>query len=317
MTLNDVAAASGVSRATVSFVLNDDPRQTISTPTRERVLTAARTLGYVPHGIARALREGSSRIVVLDVGHGRTEGSFARSYVRGLDAELAAHDHLLLVRHGSHSHHSHHDHLAPHSDRHRQVLDAIAPRAVLRLDEAACGGDGDGERDGGSGCAAHADPARAQLGRLADRGHRHVALALPAHDVPPAEARLRVARETARRLGLAPLTSFVVPRPRAAGTEAVRALRAEHPEVTAVAAFDDPVALRTLTAVQDLGLTAPDDLAVIGYDDTGYGELVAPALTTVHLDAEPCGRRAARMVLGLDASGPGTTRGRVVVRESA
>ncbi|WP_093770346.1 LacI family DNA-binding transcriptional regulator [Streptomyces sp. yr375] len=311
VTLNDVAAASGVSRATVSFVLNDDPRQTISTATRERVLTAARTLGYVPHGIARALREGSSRIVVLDIGPGRTDGSFARSYVRGLDAELAAHDHLLLVRPAT-----------PRSDR--QALDAIAPRAVLRLDEAAaCGGDGDGDGSGDgsgvgeSGCAAHADPVRTQLRHLADRGHRHIALALPAHDLPPAEARLRVAREAARQLGLAPLISFVVPRPRAAGTDAVRALRAGHPEVTAVAAFDDPVALRTLTAVHDLGLTAPADLAVIGYDDTGYGELVAPALTTVHLDAEPCGRRAARTALGLDAVGPATASGRVVVRESA
>ncbi|MFK0287451.1 LacI family DNA-binding transcriptional regulator [Streptomyces sp. NPDC090499] len=99
VTLTDVAEASGVSRATVSFVLNDDPRQTISTATRERVLAAARDLGYVPHGIARALREGSSRIVVLNVDHG-LEGNFSRSYVLGLDEELAAHDHVLLVRHG-------------------------------------------------------------------------------------------------------------------------------------------------------------------------------------------------------------------------
>ena len=59
VTITDVAAASGVSRATVSFVLRDSPGQSISAPTRERVRQAARDLGYVPHGIARALREGT------------------------------------------------------------------------------------------------------------------------------------------------------------------------------------------------------------------------------------------------------------------
>ena len=97
VTLNDVAAASGVSRATASFVLRDSPNQSISATTRERVRQAARDLGYVPHAIARALREGSSRIVVLSLDVA-LDGNYARSYVRGLDAELAAHGHALLVR---------------------------------------------------------------------------------------------------------------------------------------------------------------------------------------------------------------------------
>ncbi|WP_256258385.1 substrate-binding domain-containing protein [Streptomyces mirabilis] len=81
-------------------------------------------------------------------------------------------------------------------------------------------------------------------------------------------------------------TPFAVPRPRAAGTTAVEAFRAAHQSVTAVAAFDDDVALRTLTALHDLGLTVPGDIAVIGFDDTEYGALITPALTTVHIDAE-------------------------------
>jgi DNA-binding LacI/PurR family transcriptional regulator len=57
-TLRDVAAAAGVSRALAGFVLGDDHGKSIREPTRERVRAAARNLGYVPHGIARALREG-------------------------------------------------------------------------------------------------------------------------------------------------------------------------------------------------------------------------------------------------------------------
>lgn len=87
--------------------------------------------------------------------------------------------------------------------------------------------------------------------------------------------------------------------------------------MTAVAAFNDDVALRTLTALHDLGLTAPDDLAVIGYDDTEYGALVTPALTTVHIDAEAHGRLAARTALGLDTAGLEAVPATVIVRDSA
>ncbi|MEU9368552.1 LacI family DNA-binding transcriptional regulator [Streptomyces avermitilis] len=304
MTLNDVAAASGVSRATVSFVLNDEPNQTISPATRERVRQAARDLGYVPHGIARALREGSSRIVVLNIDRD-LEGNYSRSYIRGLDDELAAHDHVLLVRHG---------HSAPRSTQ--QMLDTIAPRAVLRFGEAYLTGHELDHLGGGwkDGLAAHA---ALQIRHLADRGHTRVGMALPDGETPLTEVRLRFAREAARTLGLAPPTPFVVPRPRSAGTRAVQDFRAAHSTVTAIAAFNDDIALRTLTALHDLGLTVPDDLAVIGFDDTEYGALVTPALTTVHIDAEAHDRLAARTALGLDAGGLTPTPGRVLVRDSA
>ena len=82
VTLNDVAAASGVSRATASFVLRDSPGQSISAGTRERVREAARALGYVPNGLARALREGTSRIVLLTIDVA-LDGNYARSYIGG------------------------------------------------------------------------------------------------------------------------------------------------------------------------------------------------------------------------------------------
>jgi DNA-binding LacI/PurR family transcriptional regulator len=62
---------AGVSRATAGFVLSDAPGIAISEATRERVSETPRGLGYVPHSIARALREGSSRIIVLTVGLAR------------------------------------------------------------------------------------------------------------------------------------------------------------------------------------------------------------------------------------------------------
>ena len=66
-----------------------------------------------------------------------------------------------------------------------------------------------------------------------------------------------------------------------------------------------------------LGRAVPGDLAVIGFDDTEYGALSTPALTTIHIDAEDHGRRTARIILGLDADGFTAAPAEVIVRESA
>jgi DNA-binding LacI/PurR family transcriptional regulator len=317
VTLNDVAVASGVSRATASFVLRDSPGQSISAATKERVREAARALGYVPNGIARALREGTSRIVVLTI-DAALEGNYARSYIHGLDTELAAHEHVLLVRYT-------HD-TAPRPDR--ELIDAVSPRAVLRFGEPYLTGrelddSGGGWRDG---LAAHVN---AQVGYLAERGHKRIALALPARPTPLRDVRQRFADHAAAALGLPPLVPFTAPPPppppptteqpgsRTGAADSFTALLSgEHP-VTAVAAFDDDVALHVLAAMRAAGLSAPGDLAVIGFDDNGYGDLTSPALTTVHIDAEAHGRQAARAVLGLSSAGLAPAPGQVVVRESA
>jgi DNA-binding LacI/PurR family transcriptional regulator len=324
VTISDVAAASGVSRATVSFVLRDSPGQSISAATRERVRQSARDLGYVPHGIARALREGTSRVVVLTIDP-VLDGNYARSYVAGLDAELGSHGHMLLVRY-SHDHSSRRD--APEPEQ-QQLIDALSPRAVLRFGAPYLTGhelddSGGGWRDG---LAAHVS---AQVGHLAGRGHQQIALALPDRDTPLRAVRQRFADQAAAALGLPPLVPVTLPRPEsrsgrlksepADGTAAATSLSqflAGNPGITAVAAFDDDTALRVLAALRDLGLTAPADLAVIGFDDNGYGALTTPTLTTVHIDAEAHGRQAARAVLGLPADDLSPAPGQVIVRDSA
>jgi len=301
VTLNDVAAASGVSRSTVSFVLNDAPNQTISADTKARVRRVAQELGYVPHGIARALREGASRLVVLQVDSGM-DGNYARTYIDGLDDELGRYGHVLLVRHGR-----------PSPENLQQVLDAIAPRAVLRLAENYLVGR---ELDDGGWVSGMAANVALQVRHLADRGHTRLAAALPEEGAALAEVRLRFAQEAVRQVGLLPLQVLPVSRSRAGAVAALTEFRAAHQEVSAVVCFSDDVALRTLAAAQDLGLDVPGDLAVIGFDETAYGALVTPALTTIRIDAQTHGRVAARTALGIDSSGLAPQPGQVVVRQS-
>ncbi|HWS39385.1 MAG TPA: LacI family DNA-binding transcriptional regulator [Actinoplanes sp.] len=284
MTLKDVAAASGVSTATASFVLNKVTSQTIPEATRERVRRAAAELGYVPQGSARALREGRSRLVLLNAGRLPVTGSL-RSFIDGLDTELAAHGHTLLVRHGD--------------GAVQQAADIADPRAVIDLVRLYADDD-PGRLDGGwiDGLAAHT---ATQIEYLIDRGHTRIGFAMPADDrlAGIARLRLRQARAVASAHGLPEITT------------------GEPEGVTAVAAFDDDVALRLLSTMADRGQQAPTDLAVIGFDDTGYGELWRPALTTVRIDAAGYGRRAARAVLGLPDGAVPPVPSTVVVRGSA
>ena len=64
-TAADVARSVGVSRATVGYVLNDTPGQTISATTRDKVIETARTLGYRPRAAAQALATGRTHLVLL------------------------------------------------------------------------------------------------------------------------------------------------------------------------------------------------------------------------------------------------------------
>ncbi|MDQ0954741.1 DNA-binding LacI/PurR family transcriptional regulator [Streptomyces phaeochromogenes] len=301
-TAKDVARASGVSQTTVSFVLNGAAGH-VSQETRERVRQAARELGYVPNGSAQALRKGASRIVLLNI-EGIPTGSSLGSYIRGLDAELAAHQHVLLVLHG---------HLS--SQALSDVAQAVSARAVIDL--------GDAGRADVIATGASLDVFSAQadvpVRYLVDRGHRHIANAMP--DTPELQAlaglRERLIRQATRTAGLADCPALVLPASLGAAEDRLRAFRAEHPEVTAVLAYNDDLALVTLAAMRNLGLRAPEDLAVVGFDDTPHGALFSPALTTVHIDAEAIGRIAARSALGLPAPDTTPEPARVIVRQSA
>lgn len=353
-TLKDVARESGVSSATVSFVLNRTSGQTISAATRERVLAAAARLGYTPHRIARALREGTSRTVLLSTGSGPA-GHSLESFIDGLETELGEHGYTLLVVRG------HRAGALPAG-----LLETIAPRAVLDPvsayapaaadagDGAGAAGDGagavgdgagvvgDGAGAVGDGAGGASEGARAahragvadweggwahglaahsqtQLRYLVEQGHREIAVALP--DGGPyarlAALRLDYARTAAAELGLPEPPVIRLGSDRAAAAAELRGMRKMRSGVTAIAAFNDDVAFLVLGAMADLELEAPADLAVIGFDESRYGALWRPALTTVRIDAAAYGRRAARGAIGLDLGEWPSSPSRVVRRESA
>ncbi|UOE44056.1 LacI family DNA-binding transcriptional regulator [Agromyces larvae] len=292
-TIRDVARVAGVSTATVSYVLNDTPGQTITEATKQRVTAAAESLGYVPHAVARTLRAGASRIVLLNVG-GMLGGHSLDSFINGMSDELRRHEHALLVVTAG----------ATGGPLPPEVVTSIAPRATLDLASILSEQAGDSEvlgiADGyRAGLAFHT---RTQLRHLVEHGHREIAVALPLDPTALfAEARLQHLARFAGEFGIPPVRILRLDPSgdRAQRLEAVRHL-AERTPVTAVVAYDDDVAFGVLSTMSQLGLRAPSDLAVIGFDASERARFWEPALTTVRIDAESFGRRAARVVLGVD-----------------
>src|SRR5690348_15010164 len=90
VTSADVARLAGVSRATVSFVLNDTQAHRVSDSTRARVLAAADRLGYVPHAAARSLRAGRSNLVLMPASVSAV-GRLVSAWLDDLHSELERH----------------------------------------------------------------------------------------------------------------------------------------------------------------------------------------------------------------------------------
>jgi DNA-binding LacI/PurR family transcriptional regulator len=293
VTSADVARAAGVSRTTVSFVLNDRSGQSIPEETRQRVLDAARRLDYRPHASARALAAGRSDIVLLSVPDLPIGAGISR-FIEETATALAGHG-LTLVTHlaGAHG--------RPLPD----VCATVNASAVIGFspfppdvaESLRRAGAGVVLPPDGDQAAAMQPIGRMQGEHLLGRGHRRIGYALPANSglKAMAEERLTGVTESCRRAGVEP--PVAVPTTLDAG-DAARAVRQlADASVTGVCAFNDETAIAVLAGMREHGLVAPADIAVIGVDDIPTARLAAPPLTTIHFDLRDVGRERAEAVV--------------------
>jgi DNA-binding LacI/PurR family transcriptional regulator len=323
----DVAREAGVSRATVSYVLNDTPHQKIPQATRQRVLDAADRLGYTPSAAARVLRSGRSDVVLLllpDWPIGPSVGELLQE----LSARLAAAG-LTFVAHPR----------GPGARPVGEVWKAITPAAVVAFDgvdeheAAALRAAGIGlvvgllDRSGRRGFELEVPQqrlGRLQVEHLAATGHRRIGYAWPADTRVEtfARARLEGVRHACADLGLDEPEVRTVPLDAAVAAEVVRAWRTSQPPVSGVCAYNDDVALALLAGARGCHVAVPGDLAVIGVDDVPAAALVEPPLTTVVADQRSTARHLAASIVAVleDRAIPrpqGSDTVGVVVRGSA
>lgn len=319
----DVARAAGVSRATVSYVLNSTPGQSIPEETRQKVKAAAERLGYVPHMAGRTLRKGRSDLVIAllpDWPVGFSVGQL----IEGLSAAAAERRlTLAIVREGDGP-----DPLA-------SVIRTLAPAAIIHLDALPESIAQVAEAYGipvisaflASGEQSDLTHSQLRVGHLqvqhlAATGHRRIAV------LSPADARIRLfgdarrngAIEACADLGLDVPECVELPLDRAMMRDAALAWRAHG--ITAVCAYNDEWAMALLSGMQLAGLSAPDDLAVIGCDDVPTAQVASPPLTTIRQDMTTYSTLtfdavAAQLGLPVEDHRMDSTMYGLVVRESA
>lgn len=306
-TLEAVAARAGVSRATVSRVVNGAAN--VKPDVRTAVMRAVEELGYIPNSAARSLvtqRTDSIALVVSEPpSRVFSDDPFFSAVVRAVSQELEAADRqvilmlassaagharveryvagghvdgvILLSMHGA-------DPLPATLGRSRVPMVSHG-RPVSSLPVPYC----DCDNAGG---------ARAAVEHLITRGRRRIATIAGPPDMTAAQDRLAGYRTALA--GAEPIVA-VGDFTRESGAHAMRRLLADEPEIDAVFAASDLMAIGALGALRAAGRRVPDDVAVAGFDDIGLATFSEPPLTTVR---QPVAEVAACIVRMLLRPGP-------------
>jgi DNA-binding LacI/PurR family transcriptional regulator len=313
-TLEDVAARAGVGRGTASRVLNGSGQ--VSERARAAVLAAVEELGYVPNQAARTLvtRRTESVALVVSESEDRLFGEpFFAAIVRGVGAALSAVGHTLLLTVAQ---------TPADRDRVERFLtsrhvdgvllvslhgdDPLPDRLESRGVPTVVGG-----RPAGHPPVSWVDVDNLRGGRLAVEhlvrgGRRRIATVAGPQDMAAGVERLAGYRAALDDAGLAADAELVAYGDfgERSGHAAAAALLDRPDRPDAVFAASDPMAVGVLEALAERGLRAPDDVAVVGFDDSAVARHTAPPLTTVHQPVERMGREMVRVLLDRVAGRP-------------
>ncbi len=305
-TIHDVARLAGVSPSTVSRVLNDKPG--ISEETRQRVIQAARELGYLPDMAARTLASGRTYNLGFLVHPRHTLGphSFYGEVLAGADEEARKHGyHIIFSADGNTKNptviqQNRVDGLIlAGCDISREVITALKLQNVplVLVDNHVPKVD--------SIVTDNVGGAYEAVTHLIELGHRRIGFvcewfqdlsfaerfegykrALAEHGIPFDE------RLIAEGLPRQPKTGYVA---------AQRLLAKVTPDImpSAIFAANDLTAVETMRALREHGFRIPEDVAIVGFDDGELAEHVVPSLTSVHVFRKEMGALAVRRLLTL------------------
>ncbi|MEU7803439.1 LacI family DNA-binding transcriptional regulator [Micromonospora arborensis] len=308
-TLEAVAARAGVSRATVSRVVNGST--TVAEPIREAVTRAVAELGYVPNLAARSLVTQRTDSIALVMPEAATrvfsDDQVFPGIIRGVSQELEAADkQLVLMLAGSPA--GHHRVERYTTGRHVDgVLFASLhgadplPGTLARLGiPVVVSGRPLGDAPVPYVDVDHVGGVTAAVRHMIDNGRRRIATIAGPQDMVAGIERLRGYRATVADAGLPELIA-VGDFTRESGSAAMRRLLAEHPDLDGVFAASDLMAHAALRTLREAGRRVPEDVAVVGFDDIETAAYTEPPLTTVRQPIVELGRRMTRQLLRLAA----------------
>ncbi|CAG0997924.1 MAG: LacI family DNA-binding transcriptional regulator [Anaerolinea sp.] len=310
MNLEDIAKKAGVSRSTVSRVINDDPN--VNALTREKVWQIIRAENFHPNPSARALVTRRTEIVGVVIPTSEniffTDNSYFPQLLAGLNYGTRDLEYALLLWLGELT--AADDNLIRRISNNRQMdgiiiasmeghhpFFAMIPRLrypVVMIDRPMLYEDRLSYVTVDNIAAAEM-----AVEHLIKLGRRRIAHITGHPNIGDAQDRLQGYKNALQRAGLPILPELIIPGHfnRNAGYDGLRQLLPHKPD--AIFAAGDTIAIGILQAARDAGLTVPDDLSVIGFDDIDVASQSFPMLTTVRQPVQQKGEKAARLLIDL------------------
>ncbi|MBN8620366.1 MAG: LacI family DNA-binding transcriptional regulator [Anaerolineae bacterium] len=303
-TQKDVAQKAGVSRSTVSYVLNDqtDLKIPISDETRQRVMDAITELGYEPDARAQSLRSGDTNIVgvIIPV----IQNPFFWQILSGISAGLQENGYSLYL-----SHHPLDLQQEANTIRAltRQPVDGFILLAAIKYllprlsDHLRKSGKPIVEITAAKAEFDHvvhsySSGTRALMNHLLELGHRQIGFIYGITNEVQGFDRLLIYREMLTEAGLQPYEVHCTESLEDAYQAAYRLLQSKN-RPTALVVINDMLAIAVMRAANDLGLSIPHDLSVASFDDIPFSNYTFPRLTTVSGKSEDSGREAVHLLL--------------------
>jgi DNA-binding LacI/PurR family transcriptional regulator len=307
VTLDEVARVAGVSRATVSRVVNGNPN--VGSDAKRQVERAIDRLGYVPNLAARSLvtrRSDSIGVVIAEPAGRLFEDPFFPRLLRGIGAALSSRElQLVLLMPQSPHEESRTEHYLSAGHVDGALLVSLhgndpLPSAMLRRGIPVVVG---GRPHAGAGVSYvdvdNVQGARSAVEHLIAGGRRAIATIAGPPDMSAGLDRLvgyRQALEAAdhvRDTGLEEVADFT----QSGGADAMRRLLAARPDLDAVFAASDLMAAGAIQVLRAANRRVPEDVAVVGYDDSSVAQSTEPPLTSVRQPIEEMGAEMVRLLV--------------------
>ena len=311
VTSQDVADHAGVSRTTVSLVLNEVAGTHITPETRQKVRDAAEQLGYVPNATAQALatrRAKAIGLVMTRSPHHIASDTFLPQILVGLLDVVKQHRFRLLIE-SVDVEHQDQVYLELARAKHIDGMILLTPRiddtGLKKLEDVDTPTVLMGNLSDSNLCSVEVNNYRAgceAVKFLLELGHQKIACI---SNAPPsykaATDRVHGYRDTLLEAGITPeedLIKYADFGPQS-GFDCMRELLAFKDRFTAVFVASDNVAMGAKAALREASLRIPEDISVIGFDDIPWAQYSDPPLTTIRLPAQKMASEACLMLLDL------------------
>lgn len=330
VTVVDIAKAAGVSKSTVSLVLQGSPL--VNEVTRAKVNAVMRELGYVYNRGAATLRQTSAKSRIIGVVVNDLTNSFFAEMAVGVDVVVQSAGFVQFLANTAESVDRQQEVIASMREHGISGLVISPARATTALDLKAVTEAGipvvtAGRYVPGAKCSSLVSDNAAgtfeAVRHLVSLGHGRIAFLGGFPDVMVFQERYRGYADGLGVAGIELREDYVIPSSasRAGGLDAIgKALRLPEPPTAAIC-FNDAVAFGACDGLRAQGLEAGPKFGVVGFDDVIEAKSTVPALTTVSVDPQAMGRKAAQLLLKQINAGKAeaesvTTPVRLVVRES-